>query len=296
MSAIIPPAKTQFLDSLGRPLTGGLVYTYAQGTTSPKATYKDRALTISNTNPVTLDASGSAAMWGTGAYSMVVANSVGSVILTGDSFADNFDGTAVTITGGTIDGTNIGATTPGTGKFTSLTITGGIDGTNLGLTTPAQAAFTSLTTTGNAVVGGNGSVSGTLTVTGQATVPAAASDTSAVNRGQVKGIAPISAQQTATAATTVTATTASFTAPTKGFLVINAHGLCDTANRINGLTMSATLAGIVTQQTNWLGMTSIGLAYLPMNSGDVTTVSAVQTASAASNINLVIRAFFQPAP
>ncbi len=76
--------------------------------------------------------------------------------------ANNVSGSNFTITGGSIDGTPIGATTPSTGAFTDLsatstanftgattTITGGsIDGTPIGATTPSTGAFTGLMNTG----------------------------------------------------------------------------------------------------------------------------------------------------
>jgi len=48
----------QYLDTSGRPLTAGRVYTYAAGTTTPQTTYKDAAGTVPNTNPVILDSAG----------------------------------------------------------------------------------------------------------------------------------------------------------------------------------------------------------------------------------------------
>jgi hypothetical protein len=51
-------AGTQFFDSNGAPLTGGLLYTYASGTSTPATTYTTRAGTTNNTNPIVLDAAG----------------------------------------------------------------------------------------------------------------------------------------------------------------------------------------------------------------------------------------------
>jgi hypothetical protein len=51
-------AGAQFLDANGAPLTGGLLYTYASGTTTPVTTYTTRAGTANNTNPIVLDAAG----------------------------------------------------------------------------------------------------------------------------------------------------------------------------------------------------------------------------------------------
>lgn len=86
----------------------------------------------------------------------------------------------VTITGGTIDGTTIGATTKAAGGFTTLTttglaslqslstasatITGGsIDGTAIGGTTRAAGAFTTLTLTNALSVANGGTGAQTLT-------------------------------------------------------------------------------------------------------------------------------------
>ncbi len=184
MPSILPQSLTQFLDSLGRPLAGGLVTFYAQGTTTPKATYKDLAATIFNTNPVVLDASGSANIWGTGSYSMVVKTAGGLTVYSGDTTTGIYDATAVAITGGTINGTAIGGTTAAAGAFTTLVATGmnstpigaafpstgafttlvatSMNSTPIGGTTPAAGAFTSLSATGALTVGG------TLAASGQA--------------------------------------------------------------------------------------------------------------------------------
>jgi hypothetical protein len=61
-------AGAQFFDANGAPLTGGLIYTYAAGTTTPVTTYTSRAGTSANTNPIVLDAAGRtpASIWLTG--------------------------------------------------------------------------------------------------------------------------------------------------------------------------------------------------------------------------------------
>ena len=51
-------AGAQFSDANGAPLTGGLVYTYLSGTTTPVTTYTTRDGTTNNTNPIVLDAAG----------------------------------------------------------------------------------------------------------------------------------------------------------------------------------------------------------------------------------------------
>lgn len=288
MTAILPQARTVFLDQLGNPLSGGLVYTYELGTTTPKSTFQDRAQTIANSNPIVLDAAGSALIWGTGTYTMVVKNSVGSVVYTGDTAAEQIDQSAVTITGGAINGTPIGQTIPAPGRFSVLTVTGGIDATPIGGVTPSSGAFTTLAASGAVTL------ASTLAVTGQATVPAATASTSAVNLGQVKGTTPFTGFNSATG-TTCSATSASFTAPSKGNLIIEVHGQADTSV-LNTITAATSLAGMVTQTSSLLGNHAIRFAYLPMNAGDVTTVTGTVGASASVALTAIIRAFFQPAP
>lgn len=48
----------QFLDNNGNVLTGGKIYTYASGTTTPQASYTSAAGTTAHSNPIILDASG----------------------------------------------------------------------------------------------------------------------------------------------------------------------------------------------------------------------------------------------
>ena len=51
-------AGAQFFDNNGNPLSGGKLYTYAAGTTTPQATYASAAGSTLNTNPIILDAAG----------------------------------------------------------------------------------------------------------------------------------------------------------------------------------------------------------------------------------------------
>ncbi len=51
-------AGAQFFDNSGNPLSGGKLYTYAAGTTTPQATYTSSAGSTFHTNPIILDAAG----------------------------------------------------------------------------------------------------------------------------------------------------------------------------------------------------------------------------------------------
>jgi hypothetical protein len=51
-------AAAQFFDNAGNVLTGGKIFTYAAGTTTPEVTYTTNSGVIAHTNPIILDASG----------------------------------------------------------------------------------------------------------------------------------------------------------------------------------------------------------------------------------------------
>jgi hypothetical protein len=51
-------AAAQFFDNNGNPLSGGKLFSYAAGTTTPLATYTSSAGNTAHTNPIILDAAG----------------------------------------------------------------------------------------------------------------------------------------------------------------------------------------------------------------------------------------------
>lgn len=83
----IPTLKYRALDANGDPLSGGKLYTYAAGTSTPLATYTTRAGNVANANPVVLDANGEADVWlASGVdYKFVLKNSADVVQLTEDN-------------------------------------------------------------------------------------------------------------------------------------------------------------------------------------------------------------------
>lgn len=56
--SFIGGAGWQFFDDNGNPLSGGKLYTYAAGTSTPQATYTSRTGLTANTNPIILDSAG----------------------------------------------------------------------------------------------------------------------------------------------------------------------------------------------------------------------------------------------
>lgn len=86
MSAVLAtPPFLSFQDNDGNPLAGGLIYTYAAGTTTPKATYTDSTGLVSMSNPIVLDSSGRSVWWLIGSYKYVVKDSLGNTIRTTDN-------------------------------------------------------------------------------------------------------------------------------------------------------------------------------------------------------------------
>ena len=70
-------------------LTGGQVYTYAAGTTTPKAIYADKALTSAYSQPLILDSDGRAIAYGSGLYKFVVKDAAGNTVFTADNVEIN---------------------------------------------------------------------------------------------------------------------------------------------------------------------------------------------------------------
>jgi hypothetical protein len=58
MDKLVPYPKFQAFDANGNPLSGGKVYTYEPGGTTPLTTYKERALSNAHDNPIVLDSRG----------------------------------------------------------------------------------------------------------------------------------------------------------------------------------------------------------------------------------------------
>jgi len=85
---ISPQPKLQFLDNNGVPLSGGLVYTYAAGTTTPAVTYTDATGNSANSNPVILDSRGECSIWlGSSSYKFKLTTSTNVEVWTVDNIS-----------------------------------------------------------------------------------------------------------------------------------------------------------------------------------------------------------------
>jgi hypothetical protein len=101
----------QFFTNTGAVLTGGKLYTYAAGTTTPLTSYTTNAGNVARTNPVVLDAAGrvpdGGEIWITSAvYKFVLTDSNNVLIATYDNISgvgvsnispDNFTGDGTTV-------------------------------------------------------------------------------------------------------------------------------------------------------------------------------------------------------
>jgi hypothetical protein len=101
----------QFFTNTGAVLTGGKLYTYAAGTTTPQTSYTTSAGNVARTNPIILDAAGrvpnGGEIWITSAaYKFVLTDSTDVLIATYDNVAaagsssyivQNFTGTGAAV-------------------------------------------------------------------------------------------------------------------------------------------------------------------------------------------------------
>lgn len=91
----------QFFDNNGVPLSGGLIYTYQAGSSTPLTTYTTNAGTTPNTNPIILDSAGrcSNEIWlQTGySYKFVLQTSAGTILQTLDNLYPILQTSAATV-------------------------------------------------------------------------------------------------------------------------------------------------------------------------------------------------------
>jgi hypothetical protein len=113
-------AGAQFFTDNGDPLTGGLLYVYAAGTTTPATTWTTNSGAVANTNPIVLDAAGRTPneIWlNSGAtYKFILKTSTGVLVGTYDNIPAIDDPTVfnnlITVTGtNTLIGTSVPAYT-----------------------------------------------------------------------------------------------------------------------------------------------------------------------------------------
>lgn len=140
-------------DANGVPLAGGKLYSYAAGSSTPLATYADALNSAPNTNPVILDASGSAKVFLASAnYKLVLTDANGVQQWTVDNITGSPNAGGVTSFNG-----RTGAVLALTGDYSCAQITGAVCSTqtlyyqtvqNAGTLLPQRASITLLSGTG----------------------------------------------------------------------------------------------------------------------------------------------------
>lgn len=178
--SLLAGAGWQFFDNNGKPLSGGLLYTYAAGTTTLTATYTDSSGGTANSNPIVLDSAGRVPyeIWLTAGtnYKFVLNTSTGTLIGTYDnikSAATSLDGTGTNngvayfnSVGAFSSGSNLTFNSATNALTAAGTITGGNIVTGGNVTASGNLSGVNLTATGTAAITGNTTITGTLAVTG----------------------------------------------------------------------------------------------------------------------------------
>lgn len=115
ITSLMPVPKQQYFAIAGIPLVGGKVYTFAAGTTTPKATYTDAAGTTPQPNPIPLNARGepASAIYWAGNYRVDVRDALGNLIYSVDNY--NTDPAGLWTLSGNSGASMIGFLPAGTG-------------------------------------------------------------------------------------------------------------------------------------------------------------------------------------
>lgn len=88
MAVVVDILLAGVRDTSGNPLAGGLVYTYAAGTSTPKATYTDLGNPpTAEANPIVLDSNGMKQVYAEGSYKFVIKTSAGATLYTFDNIS-----------------------------------------------------------------------------------------------------------------------------------------------------------------------------------------------------------------
>jgi hypothetical protein len=121
----------QFFDNNGVPLSGGKIYTYEAGTTTPLATYTSSTGNTAHTNPIVLDSGGrvpsGGEIWNAlRLYKFVLKTSAEVTIATYDNVGSSFNATAIiaNFTGDGSDTTFTLASAPAGENATNVYING----------------------------------------------------------------------------------------------------------------------------------------------------------------------------
>ena len=160
-----------------------------------------------------------------------------------------------------------------------------------GLSVPSGTA----TVAGTLSVTGTETVSGTLEVTGTVTIPNATANDEPVAKGQLLQTDPLNwPLAEVSSGTSLSTTSPTYTAPCNGFFFVWADGIASAD--ASGCTISASLSGFVLSQGTGEVQQLSASGYLPVTTGQSSTVTLTVTTSARSSISLVGRVLVFPTP
>lgn len=128
MAHLVPNIIQYFRDANGDPLAGGLLYSYAAGTSTPLATYTDASEVTPNPNPIVLNGSGEATIWlGSGTYKFVLKDSLGNILSTVDNVTLIEDGIITTskLADNSVTQAKMTDNSVGTAEIIDLSVTNG---------------------------------------------------------------------------------------------------------------------------------------------------------------------------
>lgn len=236
-------AGWQFFDNNGTILSGGKLYTYSAGSTSPLTTYTSSSGSTLNPNPIILDSAGRvpAEVW-------VNSSSIAKFVLkdSNDVLIGTWDNIPSLVSSLNLTGTNNGVVYfNSVGTFTSGTnLT--FDGTNLGVAGAATIG-SNLIVAGPSALTGNVTASGALNVTGNTTLNSALTT---YGNATVGGTLSVTGNVINTLNVTGTLTTSGTTTLATGATLASSPASTDNSTKIatTAYVKSATLGGGQTWQ------------------------------------------------
>lgn len=136
-------------------------------------------------------------------------------------------------------------------------------------------------------------------VTGANTIPNATANNEALARGQALQVVPVTALGYSNSATSISATTASLTAPCNGFFIarmVGSNGTVGTIEATSAITSSAALTSLLTPTFLTGSYSSVGTWVFNAPSGVSSTFTATLNSNTAEGLQVFIEVTFIPTP
>jgi hypothetical protein len=199
--------------------------------------------------------------------------------------ADNFSSGNVVLTGGSVNNTPIGNTTPSTGAFTTLTTNGATTFTNAAQSDNASTG--ALVVTGGVGVGANLNVAGNVTITGNLTV---LGNTTTLNTESLD-VEDLNITIAANASSGAAANGAGLTVAGANATLtyLNADDSWNFNKKLNSTTVNAAAVNVTNANVTTLGAGTTTSATLNATTGNITTLTAT-TVNAGTTTSATLNA------